>query len=131
MYLLTLKIFRFFFWLGYALVFIVAFIPVKGRLSKTKIGPELFQIRLDYLIHFAVYLGICMYYLFLQKNGVALFKGNSMKKFVILTLILASFTEVIQLLIPYRSFNIFDLMSNLLGLITGLLILKYLLNNFR
>lgn len=98
----------------------MTFLPVSGNLNKIKLGPETFQIRLDHLLHFFVYFLICIYYLFGILKDIKLFEKNSLSKFVLLTLLLAVVTEVIQLWIPERTFNVYDLVANVVGLLIGL-----------
>ena len=113
------KIYRYLFWTGYAAVLITTFLPIAGELNKIHIGPGAFHIRLDHLLHLLVYFMICMYYLFGQMRGITLFRTNSLLKFVLLVLLLATFTEVVQLWVPERAFNVFDLVSNLAGVLVG------------
>lgn len=118
------KLYRSIFWTGYLAVLITTFIPVAGELNKTHIGPEAFNIRLDHLLHLIVYFLICMYYLFGVRKGFTLFEKNSLLKFVLLILLLATVTEVVQLWIPDRAFNVFDMISNVAGLIAGMGVIK-------
>jgi len=53
-------LYRSIFWIGYFAVLINTFIPVDGELNKINIGLDDFHIRLDHLLHFAVYFIICM-----------------------------------------------------------------------
>ena len=110
--ILSQRIFKNLFWAGYLLVLVSTFIPITGDLDKVKLGPESFHIRLDHLLHLLVYFLICMYYLFGQEKGLNLFDSNPLRKFILLILILATVTEVIQLWVPERTFNVFDLVSN-------------------
>ena len=128
---LSQKLFHYIFWAGYSLVLITAFLPVDGSLEKIKLGPVSFQIRLDHLLHFTVYFLICIYFLFGRLKGITLFEKNSLGKFVKLIVLLAIITEVVQLWIPQRAFNIFDLLSNLAGLIIGLLVIRMMERNFK
>lgn len=100
-------------------VLITAFIPVAGNFNRIKIGPETFKIGLDFLLHFAAYFLICMYYLAGRKRELCLFYSNSLTKFIPLLLFLAIVTELVQLWVPERAFNIFDLVSNFGGMVTG------------
>jgi VanZ family protein len=114
------KVYRYIFWVGYFAVLATTFIPYAGEFNKIKIGTEAFHIRLDHLLHLLVYFLISMFYLFGMRKGLELFKGKSLLKFVLLILFLAILTEVIQLWIPERSFNVFDIISNVTGLAIGL-----------
>jgi VanZ family protein len=118
------KVYRCIFWVGYFAVLITTFIPVAGELNKINIGPEAFHIRLDHLLHLFVYFMICMYYLFGLQKGISLFEKNSLKKFVLIILFLATITEIFQLWVPERTFNIFDLVSNVAGVIIGVGVVK-------
>jgi VanZ family protein len=113
------RLYKYIFWIGYFAVLITTFIPLTGELNKINIGPDAFHIRLDHLLHLLVYFMICMYYLFGQMRGITLFRTNSLLKFFLLILLLATFTEVVQLWVPERAFNVFDLVSNVAGLTLG------------
>ena len=117
------KIFRYVFWGGYFAVLLTTFIPVAGELNKIHIGPEAFHIRLDHLLHLLVYFLISMYYLFGLRMDFKLFKKYSFIRFFLLILFLGTFTEAVQLWVPDRAFNIFDLISNMVGLIIGIMII--------
>jgi len=117
--LLLQKLYRYLFWIGYLAVLITSFIPVKGSLNKITLGPESFRIRLDHLLHFAGYFLICMYYLAGQKKGLSLFTANPLTKFILLLLFLAIVTELVQLWVPERAFNVWDLVSNVAGVVVG------------
>lgn len=112
-------IYRIVFWLGYTAVLLTAFISIAGNFSRIKLGPEVFQVRLDHLLHLFVYFLICIYYLFGLRNGFALFETNTLRKFLLLVLFLATVTEVVQLWVPERAFNVFDLISNVAGVTIG------------
>jgi len=51
------------FWSGYSAMLIMACLPAGGHLSETKVASV---IRLDYLLHFAVYLAILALHFFNQ-----------------------------------------------------------------
>jgi len=73
------------------------------------------HIRLDYLAHMLVFLP----FLFLFRRVTSLGVVPSL----ILGALFAAFSEYIQYLLPYRAFNINDLMGNLAGIIAGLVLL--------
>ena len=117
-------VYRILFWTGYLAVLITAFIPVAGGLNKIKLGPESFHIRLDHLLHITVYFLICIYYLAGIKIKLSLFDSNSLIKSILLVLFLAVITELVQLWVPERAFNIFDMISNVAGVGLGVGIIK-------
>jgi VanZ family protein len=94
-------------------IIIVSSVP---SIPTLKIHTGKTEIRLDYLIHFCEY-GVLAFMAFLS------FAGNKFKmscrKFIIITLCLISFAildEFHQKLIPGRSFNLKDILSNILGI---------------
>lgn len=118
------KAYRILFWTGYLSILVTTFIPISGSLNEFKLGPESLQIRLDHFLHIAVYFLICMYYLTGMMIELALFTNNPLKKFILLVLFLAIITELVQLWVPERAFNVFDLISNLAGVVVGMYIIK-------
>ncbi len=104
---------------GYTVTLLTAFLPIAGNLSKIKVHALVFEIRLDHLLHFGAYLLICIYYLAGLKLGYRLFKSKPLLKFVLAVLLLAIVTEVVQLWVPARAFNPFDLVANVAGLAAG------------
>jgi VanZ family protein len=98
-------------------VIIVSSIP---RLPTLKIHTAKSDIRLDYFIHFCEY-GIMAFMAFLSFAGKE-FKMNY-KRWILLTLGLILFAvldEFHQKLIPGRSFNIKDILSNISGILAVL-----------
>jgi VanZ family protein len=118
------KIYRSLFWAGYFLVLITAFINIAGSFNDVHIGKGLFKIRMDHLIHFTVYFLICLFYLAGQRKSLSLFSSNPLKKFILLILLLATVTELVQLWVPERSFNILDWIANISGMSAGLIAIK-------
>jgi VanZ family protein len=96
---------------------------VAGELNKINIGPDAFHIRLDHLLHLIVYFLICMYFFFGIRKGITLFERNSLLKFVLVILLLATVTELVQLWVPERAFNPLDWISNVSGIFVGLIVI--------
>ena len=99
----------------------IAVVSSLPSLPTPKIDTGKIAIRLDYLIHFCEY-GVLSFMAFLS------FEGNEFKmsyrKFILITLGLISFAildEFHQKLIPGRAFNVKDILSNILGIITALI----------
>ena len=122
-YLLQI-LYRTIFWVGYLAVLITAFIPITGRLNEIEFGPESFHIRLDHLLHLAAYFLICIYYLAGRRKDLSLFAANPLIKFVVLVLFLALVTELVQLWVPERAFNVFDMIANVAGVVIGVGFIK-------
>ena len=114
------KLFRAIFWFGYAAVLITSLLSIPGNLNRVKMGFGIATIRLDHLLHLIVYFLICIYYLAGLRKGLALFVNNALLKFITVILLLATVTEVVQLWVPYRTFNPLDWLSNVTGIVLGM-----------
>ncbi len=98
--------------------------------TKIDLSEYLFGIRVDRVVH---------YILFLPYSVTAwLAFGSSLKKYsgrysqiylLISGFIISSLTEYLQTLTPYRDFDIYDLTSNYLGVLSGSFFV-YLLNKY-
>ena len=55
---------------------------------------------------------------------IFLFDINPLREFIILVLVLAIITELVQLWVPERVFNVFDLISNVSGVIAGVGVIR-------
>ena len=117
---MTRTIYRTIFWLGYTTVLAASFITLKNDLHKITFDVISFQFHLDQVLHTVVYFLICMYFLVGNHFGLTLFKDNSIKWFLLVVLFLATFTEVVQLFVPSRAFNVFDMLSNVVGVGVGM-----------
>jgi VanZ family protein len=106
------------------MVFIVAFVPLRMDLHKITINAVAFNLHFDQILHSIVYLMIPLYYLVGQYLGMTIFNDNSFLKFLFAIFFLAIVTEIIQIFVPSRAFNFFDLVANLFGVLIGLLITK-------
>jgi len=117
------KIYRWVFWVGYFMVLVVTFIPLKQDFLRQSISIVNFKFHLDQVLHAAVYLLICIYFSLGHYMGLTLFRGNSFKVFLILVLALATVTEAVQIFVPARVFNFFDLIANVVGVGIGLVVI--------
>jgi VanZ family protein len=100
------------FWIYFAILIITTVIPWS---TSERVGTGLFEFRLDYLLHIGAYFGWASLYIlmnqgFIDKNMTDIFIH------VFAGLALAFSTEVVQWLIPYRSFNINDFLFNSIGI---------------
>jgi VanZ family protein len=105
------------------MVFVAAFIPLKYDLHDKTISIITFKFHLDQVLHAVVYFLICLYFLAGQFLALTLFKENSFKKFILAVFILATITEGVQLFVPYRAFNLFDWVANVVGIGVGLVVI--------
>jgi VanZ family protein len=105
-------------------VFVVAFTPLKFNIHKITVNIISFKFHLDQVLHAIVYFLICMYFLTGKYRGLKLFKSNSIIEFLIVLLILATITEVVQLTVPSRTFNVFDIAANFVGIVVGIIVIS-------
>ena len=70
------------------------------------------SIRLDYLLHVIAYAGLA----FLGKLGL---KPKRQLLMILFLVAFAAATEAIQAALPYRAFNVVDLVSNVVGICVG------------
>jgi VanZ family protein len=118
------KVHRYIFWIGYLLVFAESFVTLKVDLHKITFGGPSFKFHLDQIFHAIVYFLICMYFLFGEFLGLRLFKNNSFLKFLVVILVLATVTEGVQAVVPERSWNAFDWVANIVGIVIGVLVIS-------
>jgi VanZ family protein len=118
------KFYRTTFWFGYTAVLVTSLIPITGNLTRVKVNLIAFEIHLDHLLHLSAYFLICMYYLAGQWKGLSLFNTNSLRKFLVVTVVLATVTEVVQLWVPARAFNVMDWVANVAGIVLGVVVIK-------
>jgi VanZ family protein len=118
------KLYKIIFWCGYFFTLITAFLPIAGKLQDVEVGRGILEIRLDYLFHLCVFFLICIYYLVGNRMSLMLFQRNSLQRFILFTLLLATVTEVVQLRVPARAFNIFDWVANVSGVGLGLILIR-------
>jgi len=118
------KLYKTLFWLGYIAVLITSLLNINWHLNRVKVRMVAFELRLDHLLHLAVYFLICMYYLYGQWKGFKLFQKKAQLKFILAVFFLATVTEVLQIWVPERSFNVMDWVANVAGIFLGVVIIK-------
>lgn len=92
------------------------------------IDPSEELMAIDKLTHFSVFslLSYFVYFTFSYQEKVWFFKKHRTILTIIFTSIIGIAIELLQLLTPNRSTNIYDVMANLSGIVFTLLIIKYL-----
>jgi VanZ family protein len=123
MMILNSFLYRVVFWLGYITVCITSLINLSLTLDQKHLHLIAFDLRLDHLLHLGAYFFICMYYLVGQLKGLKLFETRSLTKFVLVIVLLATVTEVVQIWVPARAFNPFDILANVTGILIGLVVI--------
>jgi glycopeptide antibiotics resistance protein len=104
--------------LAYSLLLVLlAILPINSGDSALN-NNYILSLRLDYLVHFAVFIPWVV--LVWWATGVS-FRSEPLKAFgwIAAGIMLAVFTEAVQYLLSYRSFNINDLVANIIGIVLG------------
>ena len=106
-------------------------LPINGTLAALN-NNYLLNIRWDYLLHAVAYLPLpVLMWLYLEKGSFMSDQsmgntGRFLLWIVLFPLFVASLFEAMQLIIPYRSFNINDMVASCMGVIIGLVLLPVL-----
>lgn len=109
-------------WCYFALLLLLMWAPVGGL--GVPLDNFVLGIRLDHLLHASVYIPCC----FFLMDFAAI--GWSHKIRCWLTAVLMALTtETVQYLLPYRGFDINDLVANFLGVTLGWMIIRFLKRN--
>lgn len=103
-------------------IILLVILPINGSNPDSPLNNiYIVSIRLDYLLHCAIF--IPWVFLLWKKSGAIFWKNKGNIIFYLLVGILfATAAEAIQYVLPYRAFNINDLLANGLGVVMGFLI---------
>lgn len=95
-------------------IVVLAFVPFGGVNVKLK-EVDVFSLRFDYLVHFLVFLPLVPIWKLVWPH-------HPLWKAFLFGLAIAASAEIVQYILPYRSFNPYDLLANMLGATAGMLI---------
>ena len=125
------RIFRILFLLYCIAIILIAILPINGEPSSLN-NMYVVKIRLDYLFHSLVFLPFLPFAIFTitlpSKNQNRIICTLSI---IIIGIVFALFTEVIQHFLNYRTFNINDLLANTAGVLLGLPICLWAKQKFK
>ena len=114
------KILKYFFIIYTVLIIVLAIIPIGN--SDVLTHTSIISFRADHILHVLVFIPWAFFCIRLKKNLLPWFVWG---------ILYAIGAESIQYLLPYRSFNISDMLSNIIGVVVGFVVfvpLKKLLN---
>lgn len=94
-------------------------VPIGNWSSDILMDNYTLDIRWDYLLHAIIYLPLPL----ILFNGLRRMNSSATIWIVTISMLIPVLFEVLQMLIPYRSFNINDLIANFMGVILGYLVL--------
>jgi glycopeptide antibiotics resistance protein len=98
------------------ILILVSILPLNGTNSLLNNNYTI-SIRWDYLVHALLY--IPLFPLLSFKKG-----KHGIIKIILFSIILAISMEAIQYIIPWRTFNVNDMFSNILGVVIGFVLIK-------
>jgi VanZ family protein len=107
------------FYIYTVILVLIAVLPINSSGSSIN-HTFIVSIRMDYLLHFSIFLP----WMFLMRlhSGLSFHKSTWRPlSWIFLGLLFAICTEIVQYFLPYRAFNINDLLANGLGVVLGFL----------
>ena len=113
--LMFLKYIRQITWVYLLILLLGSVLPINGGSSPLN-NTYIVEVRSDYLLHALLLLPFPMLLVLRLRK-----KSNIWLRIVVLGLMIVLFCEGVQLLLPYRTFNINDLFANGVGAIIGLI----------
>lgn len=105
------------YWVWLAILVILNVIPIGNQANQSLSGNKLLVFRLDYLVHSIMILCFALIWLVGKIHRVHWFRSHETTKFSIIVLGAAVGLELLQLAVPWRSFNPVDMEYNLIGAI--------------
>lgn len=112
---------RIFFFLYLLALVLVSIIPIGSQELSNDLDPG-HTIRLDHLIHFMVFVIPAWFMLLSHIINFPVFSTRPLTYYIALCSIIALISELIQMLVPYRTFNPKDMLANFTGVALGSLI---------
>ena len=112
------RLYRILFYVFCILVLVSAIIKIGGALDK-KVGIGVLKVRMDHLLHALAYFIFSLYYISGRYLGLKLFKQRKHVFFFLLLFLLGLLAEGLQIWVPWRSFSLMDLLSNVVGMGVG------------
>ena len=109
------------FWGWLIIVVVFNVIPLGKETNRSLSGNNIYQFRLDYVVHSLTFLVFAWIWVLGKIKNVCWFKSYEVLKFGGIVFISALGLELLQILIPYRTFNPMDMMANLIGAILTML----------
>lgn len=104
------------FWGWLIMMLILNVVPLENELNQD-LTTIRFIFRLDYVVHSLTFLVFAWIWVFGKIKNICWFENYEVLKFGGIVFVSAIGLELLQILIPYRTFNPMDMMANLFGAI--------------
>ena len=111
---------RWLFWGWLIVVLVLNVVPLGNELNQG-LTTKRFVFRLDYVVHSLTFLVFAWIWVFGKIKNVCWFESNEVLKFGGIVFVSAMGIELLQIFVPYRTFNPIDMIANLFGAILTLL----------
>lgn len=112
------------FWLWLIILILINVIPIGNDANQSLNLNKLFEIRLDYFIHAVMILCFAWIWVHSRITGVTWFTRYEGLKYSVLVLCAGVGLELLQLLVPWRSFNPVDMIYNVMGAILVVILIS-------
>ena len=112
---------RWLFWGWLIMVLILNVVPFGNETNRSLSSNKLFKFRLDYVVHSLTFLVFAWIWVFGKIKDVCWFESYEVLKFGGIVFVSAMVIELLQIFVPYRTFNPMDMMANLFGAILTIL----------
>ena len=108
------------FWGWLIMVLILNVVPLGNELNQD-LTTKRFVFRLDYVVHSLTFLVFAWIWVLGKIKNVCWFESYEVLKFGGIVFVSAMVIELLQIFVPYRTFNPMDMIANLFGAILTLL----------
>ena len=112
---------RWLLWGSLILVLVLNVVPLGNETNRGLSGNKIFQFRLYYVVHLLTFLVFAWICVLGKINNVCWFESYEVLKFGGIVFVAAVGIELLQIFVPYRTFNPMDMMANLFGAILTML----------
>jgi len=121
------------FWLWLLILIVLNMIPLSREVNRSLSRNMVFDFRLDYLAHMAMMLVFAIIWGVGKRRNVSWFAKHETLKYCGVLLIAGIGLELLQLILPWRTFNPMDLLANFVGaaLAVAIIIVSKLIANLR
>ena len=108
------------FWGWLIMMLILNVVPLENELNQD-LTTIRFIFRLDYVVHSLTFLVFAWIWVFGKIKNICWFENYEVLKFGGIVFVAAVGIELLQIFVPYRTFNPMDMMANLFGAILTML----------
>ena len=101
--------------------FFLNVVPLGNETNRSLSSNKLFKFRLDYVVHSLTFLIFAWIWVLGKIKNVSWFESYEVLKFGGIVFVSAMGIELLQIFVPYRTFNPMDMMANIFGAILTIL----------